>query len=425
MATISTLDVAKDIYKQAYDALNQDNWLLAQLQKNTDSVEGLRAVHNVHFRRSSGLGAMAESGTLPTAGSQGYRRLFVPLRQLAGRIQITVATQKLLSTNAAAFVDAADAELQGNKNDLMRDVARQVWGTSDGVIATCGTTSSSTTVQLLATTTTAVKMRHVWFDGGMVVDIGTVASPTAVASARTVTAHDDTNKTITISGAAVSTTSGTHFVFRSGSGGTSDDTGTGGPGADGQKELTGLQDIVSATSTLHTLTVATESQWTAQVFGNSGTLRDPSEALINNAILKTSIATGTTPEFLVCSEEVHQAISTLLLSLRRNQDVVNLKGGYAGIRWNTPGVGNTPGLNGTAIVADMDAPANKLYGFSADSLVWYAHPDGFEWMAEDGSMFSRVANYAAYEATIVGFVELAATKRRDMLVIEDLNGVTA
>ncbi len=421
-ADTTVLDIAKDISKSEYDALNQANWLLAQLQTDTENLDGLRAKHNVHLRRTSGIGGMTENGNLPTAGNQGYKTLTVPLRMLAGRIQVSLAAMKLLGNNDAAFVDATDKELQGNKNDLLRDLSRQLWGTSNGVIATCGTTSSSTTVQLLAASTSAVQMRQVWFDGGMVVDIGTVASPTAVATGRTVTGFDEVNKTITISGAAVSTTSGTHFVFRTGNGGASNNSGSFG---DGQVEVTGMQTIVSNTTTLHTVTVASEPQWKARVFGNSGTLRDPSEHLINNAILKTSIDTGKTPGFLVCSEEVHMAISNLFLSLKRIQNTVELQGGYAGVAWTTPGMNGGQGTNISAIIADMDCPANQLYGFSKDSLTWYQHPDGFEWMGADGSTMSRVTNKAAYESSIVGFCELAANFRRDMFVLQDVNGVSA
>lgn len=427
MAQINTLDIAKDIYKAAYDGLNQDSWFLSQVQKSQEGLDGLRAVHNVHLRRSAGVGAQGETDNLPTAGSQGYRRLTVPLRMLAGRVSITVAAQKLLAANDASFVDSASAELEGNRNDLLRDISRQLWGTSNGVIAQCGVTTAATLV-VLASTTSSVQMRQLWFDGGMIVDIGTVANPIAIAQARTVTAYDESAKTITISGANV-TTSALHFVFRTNSGGASDNSGTalgGGAGTgDGQKELTGMQTHVSNSATLHTLAVATEPQWKSQVFGNGGTGRDPSEHLINNAILKTSIATGTTPEFLVCSEEVHMAVANLFLSLKRNMTQTELKGGYTGIAWSTPGVGSAGGANISSLMADYDCPAGQIFGFSSNSFVWYMHPDGFDWMDADGSMWSRITNKAAYEASMVGFAELATTKRRDMFVIQDVNGVTS
>ncbi len=420
-ANVAALDIAKDIYKAAYDGLNNDNWFLAQLRKDDESLDGLVAVHNVHLRRSSGVGAMAEQDTLATAGNQGYRKLRVPLRMLHGRVEVTVATMKLLGASDAAFVDGAAAEMEGNQQDLMRDVARQVWGTSNGVIATCGTTSSSTTVQLLASTS-AVQMRQLWFDGGMVVDIGTVASPATVASARTVTDFNETNKTITISGAAVSTTSGTHFVFRTGAGGASNNSGNFG---DGQKELTGFQTAVSTSATLHALAPGTETQWRGNVFANGGTLRDVSEPLINNAIFKTAINTGAVTEFMACSEEVHQSIAQLYTHLRRSMDNVNLQGGYTGIKWTTPVVGNKDSSNVSAIALDFDCPANTINGFNSDSFVFYMHPDGFSWMDEDGAVWNRVANKASYEATIIGFCELGVTKRRDLWQIADVNGITA
>jgi hypothetical protein len=419
-ASLSTVDaILKDDYKDFLDNLNEANFLLSQVETRTDTVQGRIARHAVHLGRSSGVGARAENGTLPTAGNQSYATVPVPVRYVYGRIQLSGPTIRQAVSDRGAFIDALDAEMEGIKRDAMKDVNRQLWGTSNGVIAQCGTTSSSTTV-VLATTTGSTALRQLFFDGGMVVDIGTVAAPTTVASARTVTAVDETNKTIAISGAAV-TTSSSHFVFRSGAGGASSNTGQ--PG-DGQVELTGLQTIVDDSAVLHTINPSTQPKWKAYVNANGGTNRSVTETLITGSIMKTLTNSGKKPSLLVSAEGVNLAISNLLLSLKRNMEQTQLKGGYAGIQFYSPSVSGKGDESPTVLYADFDCPNNRLYGINPEVLVFHQVGDGFQFMDLDGAVMNRKPDIDAYEATLYMYGELACKQRNAHFVVKDLTEVT-
>jgi hypothetical protein len=419
-ATLSTVDaILKDDYKEYLDNLNNANFILSQVETRKDTVQGRIARHAVHLGRSSGVGARAENGTLPTAGNQAFATVPVPVRYVYGRIQLSGPTIKQAVTDRGAFIDALDAEMEGIKNDAMKDVNRQLWGTSNGVIAQCGTTSSATTV-VLASTTGSTALRQLFFDGGMVVDIGTVASPTTVASARTITSVDETNKTIAISGAAVTTTS-SHFVFRSGAGGASSNTGQ--PG-DGQVELTGLQTIVDDTAVLHTINPSSQPKWKSYVNSNSGTNRSITETLITGSIMKTLTNSGKKPSLLVSAEGVNLAISNLLLSLKRNMEQTSLKGGYAGIQFYSPSVSGTGDESPTALYADFDCPNNRLYGINPDVLVYHQVGDGFQFMDLDGAVMNRKPDVDAYEATLYAYGELACKQRNAHFVIKDITEVS-
>ena len=419
-ATLSTVDaILKDDYKEYLDNLNEANFILSQVETRKDTVQGRIARHAVHLGRSSGVGARAESGTLPTAANQSYATVPVPVRYVYGRIQLSGPTIKQAVTDRGAFIDALDAEMEGIKKDAMKDVNRQLWGTSNGVIAQCGTTSSSTTV-VLASSTGTTALRQLFFDGGMVVDIGTVASPATVASARTVTAVDETNKTITISGAGI-TTSSTHFVFRSGAGGASSNTGQ--PG-DGQVELTGLQTIVDDTAILHTIDPSSQPKWKAYVNSNSGTNRSVTESLITGSIMKVLTNSGKKPRLLVSAEGVNLAISNLLLSLKRNMEQTQLKGGYAGIQFYSPSVSGKGDEAPTALYADFDCPNNRLYGINPEVLVFHQVGDGFQFMDLDGAVMNRKPDQDAYEATLYMYGELACKQRNAHFVIKDLTEVS-
>ena len=419
-ATLSTVDaILKDDYKEYLDNLNNANFILSQVETRKDTVQGRIARHAVHLGRSSGVGARAENGTLPTAGNQAFATVPVPVRYVYGRIQLSGPTIKQAVTDRGAFIDALDAEMEGIKNDAMKDVNRQLWGTSNGVIAQCGTTTSATTV-VLASTTGSTALRQLFFDGGMVVDIGTVASPTTVASARTITSVDETNKTIAISGAAV-TTSSSHYVFRSGAGGASSNTGQ--PG-DGQVELTGLQTIVDDSAVLHTINPSSQPKWKAYVNSNSGTNRSITETLITGSIMKTLTNSGKKPSLLVSAEGVNLAISNLLLSLKRNMEQTSLKGGYAGIQFYSPSVSGKGDEAPTALYADFDCPNNRLYGINPDVLVYHQVGDGFQFMDLDGAVMNRKPDTDAYEATLYAYGELACKQRNAHFVIKDITEVT-
>ena len=419
-ASLSTVDaILKDDYKDFLDNLNEANFILSQVETRKDTVQGRIARHAVHLGRSSGVGARAENATLPTAGNQAYATVPVPVRYVYGRIQLSGPTIRQAVSDRGAFIDALDAEMEGIKRDAMKDVNRQLWGTSNGVIAQCGTTSSSTTV-VLAASTGSTALRQLFFDGGMVVDIGTVAAPTTVASGRTVTLVDETNKTIAISGAAVTTTS-SHFVFRSGAGGASNNSGQ--PG-DGQVELTGIQTMVDDTAVLHTIDPASQPKWKAYVNANGGSNRSITETLITGSIMKTLTNSGKKPSLLVSAEGVNLAISNLLLSLKRNMEQTQLKGGYAGIQFYSPSVSGKGDESPTALYADFDCPNNRLYGINPEVLVYHQVGDGFQFMDLDGAVMNRKPDLDAYEATLYSYGELACKQRNAHFVIKDITEVT-
>lgn len=411
-AQFSTLDaILRDDYKSYTENLNNKAFLLAQVKTRTDSIRGRRATHSVHLGRSGAIGFAGTDVALPTADQQRYSAVQVPVRMGRGRIQLSVQIIDMAKGDPGSFIDALEGEMNIT-NDVIRDVNRQLWGTSNGVIATCGVTTASATVVLALTTPTSA-MRHLYVGG--VVDIGTVASPFTIAQARSITAVSLANKTITISGAVV-TTSAIHFIFRSGAGGASTNSGL---PADGQSELTGMQTIVSTTAILHTIDPSTTPAWQAQVYSNSGTLRPLSETTVDLALLGAAAEAGESPNILVSNTGVFVAGKAILTGYQRNIDVMELPGGFKGIKWSTPGVSGSSGKD-VAWYADFDAPPNMLFGVNTDSLVFHQVQEGWQWMDQDGAILSRVSGFPAYEAVTYSICELACKRRNANFLISDL-----
>lgn len=377
---------------------NQKTWFLNQIEKNTKDIVGRRAVLALHTGENSGVGARPENGTLPAAGQQGYTEERVPVKYNYGRIQISGPTIKAMASDKGAYLRAVDSETKGLVKNLRSDVNRQVWGTSDGVIAATAA-NTAVTVVALAASTTEVQMRQ--FRVNMVIDIGTVATPTSVTSARTITAVDATAKTITISGAAV-TTATTDRVFR---------TGSGGAGS-AQKEMTGVRSIILDSGILFNVDPTLVPVWKSIRRANGGVNRTLSENLLAEAMMAVDIESGEEIDLWVTSDGVFRAFANLLTSLKRTVNSTELKGGYKGLSM-------TAGGKEVPLVWEKDAPANRAYGISTSHLIQYEMSD-WEWMDEDGAVLNRVPNTDAYEATFFRYAELATDARNAHAVVEDI-----
>lgn len=393
--------VLKEDYQPAIrEQLNNANVLEAQIEKTERDTEGKYAYLALHVSRNSGVGARAEAATLPTPGQQGYIDERVPMRYTYGTIKITGPTIKAAKSNKGSFLRAVESETKGIVKDLKREENRQSWGTSNGVIATAGTTSSSTTVTLLGTTFKSA-MRQL--AKGDRVDIGTVASPQSVASNRIITAVDRVNKTIVIDGAAVSTTSGTHFVFRSGAGGVG-------------IEKTGLQTIVNNTGTLHNVDPSVYDVWKSYVDSNGGTLRAPTDTLFEKALDSIAIETGDQiPNLLITTDGVSRAFAANLKSQKRFVNTVDLKGGFKALSVSS-------GQNELNFTWDRDCPDGHAFALDTEHLTQF-HMSDWEWMDEDGSVLQRdLGNTDAYIATMYKYRELTTDQRNAHGVIKDLQG---
>lgn len=413
--TLTAADaVLKDDYKGPLrDQLNNANVLLAQLDRNDEDVQGRRAVMAIHIGRNKGIGARGELETLPTAGRQRYEEVDVPLRYNYGRLALSGPVIRAMRSDRGSFVRALKSETNGLLTDIKRDVNRQMWGTSDGVIAATGVTTASTTV-VLAATTTATQLRQLEDD--MVIDIGTVATPDAVAADREILSVDYTAKTITISGAAV-TTAATDRIFRAGAGGASN--GSGRPN-DGQRELTGMQHIVDDDSVLFGIDPATEPKWASVVDDNGGTARNVSENLLAKVQNQAEIASGKAATLIITSPGVHRAYANLLTTLKRFVNTTNLKGGYSGITAGaaTGGVGG--GTTTATFAWERDAPEGTMFGIALDEMVQFEMSD-WEWMDEDGAVLSRIPEKDGYEATLFKYHEVATYRRNAHFRIDNIN----
>lgn len=393
-ATKTTADAAlqEDYQPLVREQINNDIKILTYVEKNTKDVNGRRAVLSLHVTRNSGIGSRAELGALPTAGAQGYAEERITLKSHYGRGQVTGQLMRAADSDKASFERVVDMENKRLVNDLKRDVNRQVWGTSDGAIAETGQTTNSVVINLRSTVS---DVQYRQLEVGMVVDIGTTASPTATLTAATIASVGGSDGAYTVTlGSAATTTFGS-YIFRSGNGGTSTN----------QKEVTGLQTIIDSSGSLFNVDPATYPVWKSSEFGNSGTNRQISETLMAQVVQDINIQSGTWPNLAVCHHGVFRAYANLLLGMKRFNDTQKLKGGYeAGI----PFIGG--GGNVIPVVPERDCPANSMYFINTEHLTEFMSSD-WEFMQEDGAVLSRVSGYDAYEFVLFKEMEVGTDQR--------------
>ena len=392
-STLSTFDA---ILKTQYlgpirEQLNSSSVLYSRLEKNEDSVVGKNFTIPLHYGRNEGVGARAEGGTLPAAGNQAYKECIVPMRYQYGRIQITGPTIKAARSNEGAFLRAVDSEMRGLERDMKSSMNRQAFGDGTGLLATVAASGSGTSTVVVDST---AKLRV-----GMPIDIivKTTGAATAGLAGTTVASITDAT-TFTISGTLAGSPAGTYGVYIAGS---------------RNNEMMGLSGIVSATATLQSLDVANYPWWKATVLANGGTNRAISDTLLQTAIDTLESNSSGMCTAMYTSFGVRRAYQALLTATKQLVNTQKLQGGYEAINY----LGGSHGV--IPMIADKDAPANKIFIVDEDELAIYRLAD-FDWMQEDGSILSRVSGVDAYEAVLYVYQELGTSMRNAHVLLSDI-----
>jgi len=391
-ATLTSFD---PILKNQYlgpirEVLNFATELLRRIGSDYDSVSGQNFTVPMHDGRNEGIGARGDGSALMTAGQQAYKEAIVPMRYLYGRIQITGPTIKAARNDAGAFTRAVDSEVKGVTRDLKSAMNRMLAGDGTGRLATCGTTSASTTVVVGSTS---------MLRAGMPIDVLVAADGTTSTGAVGRSVTSITNATsFVISGAAI-TTDNTFAVYVSGS---------------RNLEVMGLQGIVSNADigggygSFQNLAVATYPWHKATVLANSGTKRAISDTLLQT-LLDTVAQTGSGEiSALYTTYGVRRAYQALLTATKTFVNKMTLAGGA-----------DTISFNGMPFIVDKDLPANSIYGLDESQLKMFKMAD-FDWMDEDGAILSRVSGYDAYEAVLYMYGELGSYVRNAHGVLQDI-----
>lgn len=390
----ATLTTATNILKEIYEPKLQDQLMnelvtskrLESLSEGvTSEVGGKYVVFPIHVKRNHGIGARLEGEQLPTAQNQGYASARVSLAYLYGSVRLTGQTMELAKTNSQAFASVLDQEMTGLRDDVAKDMNRQVFGTSVGVLMT---SSGAYAVNTITSTNTQ------YMEVGMVVDVYDSTGVTLRATARNVTAV--TSTTIVVDGAAIAAGASGDIVVRTGS---------------INRETIGLQQIVSTTGILYNIDPAVETKWKATVNSNGGTPRAISESAMIRMVDDVRQQGGKTT-LITTTPGVRRSYFNLLVQQRQYHNTVEFEGGFKGLKFTTDN-GEIP------LISDFDCQPNRMYFLNEKALKYYRESD-WSFMDRDGSKWQRVIGFDAYDATLYTYRQLGCHRRNSQALFSDI-----
>ena len=394
-ATLATIEpYLKEVYTgKIRRQLNDEITTLKRVTRSGAGVStetnGKYVTFPIHTRRNSGIGSRNEMDALPVPGQQGYAAARLALKSGYGGLQITGQAIDLADTDSKAFARSMDEEITRLKDDVKKDMNRQIYGNGSGAISTITGAATGNVVPVK-------DARLFWI--GAVVDVVTLPSTVAIAN-RTVTAISIANNTVTLSGAAP-TTVANQIIVRQGS---------------LNKEITGFAAIVDDSSVVYNINPTVEPEWTSEVSANGGTGRALTEQLMVQMSDRIRTRGGKTT-VIFQSLGVRRAYWNLLSQLRSIVNEQEFKGGFKGLSFTTDS-GEIP------VVADVDAPLGTQWFMNEDALTFYRHKD-WDWLDRDGSMFKQLhdANgvYDAWYAQLVERHELGTDRRNTHGKIVDI-----
>lgn len=359
-------------------------------------AEGIDFVGNefripLKSKRNQSVGFRSENETLPAPGAGEYTYLTEPMRYAYGLFNITGQLMQASESNEGAFRQAFKAEMEDTVLSSKLDHNRAAFGDGSGKFFDIRNNEAAAQTVLDVSSTVNIR-------GGEVLDFVTAAGA-VVEAARTVTGVDRVNRTITVTPAlAVGLTAGTHFAVRA-----SSDSTIAVPNNSQNKEIQGLQSLISSTGTLHGVNPATYPFWKSYQLNVAGPISD---AVLRTAKDDVGFESGVDQESgtdfaIITTRGIRRRYADTLTSVKRWNDAqaVKLHGGFTAV-W----------FDENPIFVDDSCPIGNVFGLSLKSFFWSQLAD-WDWMEEDGKVLKWESRKDRYIAVLYKYCQLGTTAR--------------
>uniref|UniRef100_A0A6M3L6W5 Putative capsid protein n=1 Tax=viral metagenome TaxID=1070528 RepID=A0A6M3L6W5_9ZZZZ len=425
------------------DYLNHDTILADVIETNEMDVSGKNATIECHYGRSTGTGARADGGALPSANYQRFKTCTVPMKYVYGRIEVTGPTIAATRDEKGAYAKALDAEVKGITNDLKNEVNRMLWGCGYGTLARwySGGSGTSYVVQKKYRGNaaggdgfgSAFGGKYLEKRGDMVAVVcaslsgsGTFTVDATNMAATAVTKTVATYDTITVTtDPSVSEAAGTFYV-RPASLGTYAASGAHRYEAMGIRGLvtnTDLDEIAMTDGTntggvtndpLQGLAVATYP-WFKSIVSTHASGRYAGQRALTLKLMQTMFdmveeqaGKDYGPNLMLTTRAIRREYLELVQGDRRFMNTMTLDGGWEALDYN-----------GIPFTVDNDAIDGEIYFLTTRDLQLYRMSD-YDWMQKDGAILSRISGYDTYEAVLYRYFEFGIKNRATQGVLCDL-----
>jgi hypothetical protein len=216
--------------------VEKEVWTSQRLQKQFEDrnvpIGKIAAMRGVMIGRQAQTPVLAgRSGAFTSVGAQGGNLNPAQNQPVAQALwtlvynwfQIALDTSALAQASgqsAQSVVGAKDLEIEGAIENTKHQMSRMVMTNGDGIVGAFDTTASANVLKMVNAAGEGAAYGYSalvrgWLFSNLPIDIGTTADRDALGS-RNITAVDWSNPaapTVTIDGAALATTAGTHFAY--------------------------------------------------------------------------------------------------------------------------------------------------------------------------------------------------------------------
>lgn len=353
----------------------------AAIEKTSENIVGNEIVFAMQYGRHGGVGAIAETGDLPDPSPRSYAQGKAYLKNLAARINFTEKLMLTSQNNQAAFIDAVSTQMEDVVNDAKDMVRRNLIGSYTGVMAKVNTVSGKD-----VTIEGNIKPFYV----GQVIDIRTGASAPKTNGVRI---------------ADVDYVAGKITLTENATGAAGDDITLHGNYGN---ELTGLTDILTPDTTIYGVDRSQNKWYNPHVYDKGASLVDFDSLFLQTAIDDIDDFAGRKPNFITCNAGIQRAYIQEQNEYKRNTEYKDVDGGYRLMAYND-----------VAISKEKYMPSNTIYLLDTEAFT-LAQIRDWHWMDEDGNILQRMANKAAYEASLTKYCELLCKMPAAQAVIKGI-----
>lgn len=377
-----TLQTAENALKSFYlgvvaEQLNVgSNPFLAKVERTDADVWGKDIIKLVQVGLNGGIGVGTDDGPLPIANSNMYVQFKSALKNLYGVINISDKAMLASSNSAGSFVNLLTAEMDSLLKASKFNLARMLYGTGTGAIATVlqkPSNAESDEIYLSSVKGLAI---------GMAVDFIGITTGSAVLANKRIAYVDYTKKCIKLMNTSFtySDLMGTAICMQNGVYG----------------EITGLEGIFGNSETLYGLKRSDYPFLQPNIVRRTTGI---TSAFVHHACDKVYELTGGTINFILTDLKTKREFVDNLSMNRINMDYMNLEGGYKAISFN-----------GIPIIGDRLIEDNTMYLLNSDDFALHQMCD-WRWIEGDnGRILHQIPGTATYSATLVKYAELMCSK---------------